>query len=141
MEVLKGDRSLEHLIELLTDPATELRGRNRVIIEREGKPPIVLTALGLTQSECENGHGSRFLLSFAPIGVLPRPDQSLLSKLFGLTAAEARLASMLATGMSTDQAAAELDIARETVRSHLKPIFAKTGTHRQSQLVALLANL
>ena len=32
-------------------------------------------------------------------------------------------------------------IARVTVRNQIKAIFAKTGTHRQSELVALLSRL
>jgi DNA-binding CsgD family transcriptional regulator len=35
-------------------------------------------------------------------------------------------------------AARELKIARETARNQLKAVFAKTNTHRQSELVALL---
>ncbi|MGI8568738.1 MAG: helix-turn-helix transcriptional regulator, partial [Methylocella sp.] len=35
-------------------------------------------------------------------------------------------------------AARELNISRETARNQLKAVFAKTGTHRQSELVALL---
>jgi hypothetical protein len=35
-------------------------------------------------------------------------------------------------------AARELEISRETARNQLKSVFAKTDTHRQSELVALL---
>ena len=35
-------------------------------------------------------------------------------------------------------AARELTITRETARNQLKSVFAKTDTHRQSELVALL---
>jgi hypothetical protein len=37
-----------------------------------------------------------------------------------------------------DIAARELKISRETARNQLKSVFAKTDTHRQSELVALL---
>lgn len=40
--------------------------------------------------------------------------------------------------MPASIAASELDIAYNTARSHLRAIFAKTGTHRQVQLVTLL---
>jgi hypothetical protein len=39
---------------------------------------------------------------------------------------------------SPDNAARELRISRETARNQLKSMFAKTDTHRQSELVALL---
>jgi DNA-binding CsgD family transcriptional regulator len=34
-----------------------------------------------------------------------------------------------------------MTIAHETIRSHLKSIFRKTGTHRQGELIALFARL
>jgi hypothetical protein len=45
------------------------------------------------------------------------------------------------TGTSLEQAAQELNISTETARSQLKAVFAKTDTHRQSELVALLGSL
>lgn len=61
-----------------------------------------------------------------------------LERLFDLTPAEARLASLLADGLSLTEAAAELDVRRTTVRSQLQSIFVKTGTNRQGDLVRLL---
>lgn len=71
----------------------------------------------------------------------PRPPQSNLQSAFRLTEAEARLAAQLATGESLEIVAERLGIAKETSRSQLKSIFAKTGTHRQSELVAILAKV
>jgi DNA-binding CsgD family transcriptional regulator len=64
-----------------------------------------------------------------------------LMTLFGLTAAEARLAARLAAGDALDAIADDLGIAKETARNQVKAIFAKTGTHRQAELVAILARL
>lgn len=61
-----------------------------------------------------------------------------LMDLFGLTLAEARIASLLAQGHSTRELAAELGITYETARTTIKQIFAKTGVRRQAQLVALV---
>jgi DNA-binding CsgD family transcriptional regulator len=61
-----------------------------------------------------------------------------LQSRFGLTPTEGRLALHLATGDSLRSAAARLDITYETARTHLKNIFVKTGTHRQSQLAILI---
>lgn len=60
---------------------------------------------------------------------------SLLSKLYGLTRAEAALATTLIQGKSLDEAAEELFISPHTARTHLKRIFMKTDTHRQTELV------
>ncbi len=72
-------------------------------------------------------------------------QESVLVQLYGLTKAEARLAAILAQGRSIDEACAILGVTQNTTRTHLKRIFSKTGTHRQSELVRLivggLANL
>ena len=64
-----------------------------------------------------------------------------LIRAFGLTPAEARLASRLLDEESIERAAANLAITYETARKTLKTIFAKTDTNRQGQLVALVARL
>ena len=62
----------------------------------------------------------------------------MLRRLYELSPTEARLAILLMKGMSREQAAAELGRALNTVRAHLRQIFAKTGTSRQGELIALL---
>jgi DNA-binding CsgD family transcriptional regulator len=56
----------------------------------------------------------------------------------GITPAEARLALALGQGRSVAQAALELGISEATARTQVKSILAKTGTHRQTELVKLL---
>ena len=70
----------------------------------------------------------------------PTPETNLRS-LFRLTQAEARLATRLARGESLENVADQFGIGKETARSQLKSIFAKTGVHRQAELVAVLAKL
>lgn len=67
-------------------------------------------------------------------------SSGMLVELFGLTRAEARLAATLVQGHSLDEAAAAAGVSRYTARAQLGAIFAKTGTHRQPQLVSLLLN-
>jgi DNA-binding CsgD family transcriptional regulator len=62
-------------------------------------------------------------------------DERALSALYGLTKGEAVLAARLAQGKSIEEAAAELFISAHTARTHLKRIFMKTDTHRQTELV------
>ena len=68
----------------------------------------------------------------------PDLSEDVLQRLYGLTARETAVASLLASGLSPDQCAERLGMARRTVRVHLQNIFAKTGTHRQAELVKLL---
>jgi len=66
------------------------------------------------------------------------PDAATLGEMFGLTPAEARLTRLVADGCSLAEAAARLGVRRETVRTRIKVIFEKTGTHRQAELVSLV---
>ena len=63
-----------------------------------------------------------------------------LKALFNLTPAESRMASQLLQGKSVIEAADALGITRQTARVHLKRIFGKTYTNRQSELMRLLLN-
>jgi DNA-binding CsgD family transcriptional regulator len=58
-----------------------------------------------------------------------------LAKAFGLTGAEAKLAAALATGTSLSAYAETAQITIGTARWYLKQALAKTGAHRQSELV------
>ena len=64
---------------------------------------------------------------------------SALIRLFGLTRAEARLAAAVGTGAPMAEVADALGIARETARTQLRSVFAKTGTTRQAELVRIIA--
>lgn len=68
-------------------------------------------------------------------------DERALQELFGLSAAEARLASALSSGHSVESAGALLGIQEATVRSELKSIFRKLGVSRQQDLVRLLTSV
>jgi DNA-binding CsgD family transcriptional regulator len=68
----------------------------------------------------------------------PASSTAVLSSLFGLTSAEARLALGLAEDKSLTELAEEFRVSYGTVRSQLKSIFQKTNTSRQAQLVRLL---
>jgi DNA-binding CsgD family transcriptional regulator/PAS domain-containing protein len=64
-----------------------------------------------------------------------------LRELFGLTTAEARLAQAMARGTSLQGFAAAAGVSEGTARVQLKSVFSKTSTHRQAELVALLARV
>lgn len=64
-----------------------------------------------------------------------------VGKLYDLSPAELRVASALLKGLSPEEYALEAGVTLHTVRSQLKSLFAKTGTRRQSELVAVLSNL
>ena len=63
-----------------------------------------------------------------------------MQRLFHFTLAEAKLALVLADGISLDEAAEAMAIRKNTARAHLRAVFSKTGVKRQTTLVRLLLN-
>jgi DNA-binding CsgD family transcriptional regulator len=64
--------------------------------------------------------------------------EQLVAKMFELTKAEAKLAVLLADGLSMCEAAREMGIAEGSARSYSKHIYDKTGIKRQSDLIRLI---
>ena len=62
----------------------------------------------------------------------------IITRLFGVTPAEASLAMLLVNGLTLDEAAKVQGVSRNTTRTHLRSIFAKTGVSRQTMLVRLI---
>lgn len=81
-----------------------------------------------------------FVLLSDPRAASRRPE-AMLRELFGLTAAEARVADRLMMGDSSERAAETLGVSITTVRWHLASLYRKTGTNRQADLVRLLLSM
>ena len=64
--------------------------------------------------------------------------EDVLEDFYDLTPSEARLATHLMNGATLADSAIALGIRLQTAKSHLKRIFSKTHTRRQSELVHLL---
>jgi DNA-binding CsgD family transcriptional regulator len=63
---------------------------------------------------------------------------SVISELYGLTHAEARLSAALANGYALEEIAEKRKVSMATIRSQLKACFRKTGVSRQVDLVKLI---
>jgi DNA-binding CsgD family transcriptional regulator len=81
---------------------------------------------------------SSVLLIATPINRVAVPTAEVLQGLFDLTPMEARIARGMAEAQSLEAIARAHGVSRETVRTQLKAVLAKTGSRRQSELVALL---
>jgi DNA-binding CsgD family transcriptional regulator len=112
-----------------------------IVIPRRDKSPVILRALPVHGAARTPFLGARALLTLTTVEPKPGRKPALLARTFGLTPAEARLASIIAEGLNPERAAEELGISKVTARNQLKAIFAKTATHRQAELVALLSRL
>ena len=73
-------------------------------------------------------------------GAIGDPDVQPLAEHYSLTPVEIRLVRHLVRGLSVQDAAKVLQLKVQTVRTYLKQIFQKTGTHRQVELMQLMQN-
>ena len=83
----------------------------------------------------------RAMMVLVDLDESPRPSIVALRRSFGLTRAEATLAAQLGMGKSMQEIARAQKITIDTARAHLKTVLAKTRTHRQAELVALVNRL
>jgi DNA-binding CsgD family transcriptional regulator/PAS domain-containing protein len=60
---------------------------------------------------------------------------------YGLTPAEARVALASASGLSISEAAHRLNISPNTVKTHLRRVFSKTGITRATELARLVTSI
>jgi DNA-binding CsgD family transcriptional regulator len=79
-----------------------------------------------------------FMFDPAPQSALP-PEW--IMDAYQLTTAEAQVALNASLGRSVSDIGIRLNISPNTVKSHLRRIFAKTGVHGRAELVGLIAAL
>lgn len=115
-------------------------GRSIAVPPGTDEPPLVAHLVPLRGAGLDLFSGASLVLFVTPVTAGKAPDVRLLEVLFDLTPAEARVSSLLVEGRTVEAIAAALAVTQNTVRMHLKSVFAKTGVHRQAQLVALLAS-
>jgi DNA-binding CsgD family transcriptional regulator len=127
------------------DSALLARSLRQLSSAVDGSEPLVLTA--------GSGNGGRplalLLASSAEFGKIcvfafdPREPAGfsplLARRLYGLSERETEVASAVVSGRTLEEIAASLGVEKETVRSHLKRVFQKTQTSRQSELVRLFS--
>jgi DNA-binding CsgD family transcriptional regulator len=64
-----------------------------------------------------------------------------LRLLVGLTAAETRVAALLGSGLGLTEAAGALGVSRNTVKTHARQVFAKSGVRSSAALARLVASI
>jgi DNA-binding CsgD family transcriptional regulator/PAS domain-containing protein len=140
----KTSSRLEQLIAEATQCASgdePHRGGGELAIPRRAKkrPLLVLVAPLPEFSAHRFGRSQPAVAIFITDPDERQVPESRLAELFGLTPAEARLASRLAAGDTLTEAADAFCLSKETLRVQLRALMDKTGTNRQSELVRLLA--
>ena len=130
-------RGMEALLHLITEACRTAAARGvhpggAVAIARPTKRPLMALVAPFGSSEPAALVFIRDAEAGSPIA------SSALRSLYGLTSAEAMLATKLADGASIDMIADERQTSLNTLRTQLKSVMAKTGTSRQGELVALI---
>src|SRR5262249_3958379 len=73
-----------------------------------------------------------------------RPAQvptAWMTDAYGLTPAEVRVALAVSSGATIRNVARQLKISVNTVKTHLRRVYEKTGTNRQAELSRLMATI
>ena len=79
-----------------------------------------------------------FIVDPANRAGIPLP---LIMDAYGLTPAEARVALATSSGLTIPETALQLGLSPNTIKTHLRKVFAKTGTNRQTELARLMASV
>jgi DNA-binding CsgD family transcriptional regulator len=114
--------------------------RSIPIAETEEQPACIVHLVPLRRTAHDIFPGGDLIVAVSALkksALVPSP--AILNGLFDLTPAEAKFASALVSGRSVKHASRNLGITEASGRTYLARIFAKTGTHRQAELIALLA--
>ncbi len=121
----------------------EIQRRIVRLPERRGEAgaAISLTAFVPNQSMYAFGTRTQILMLVHARSAQAAPDMLLWEAAFNLTPSQSRVALQMFLGRDVKEAAESLQIAQTTVKSHLKQLYWKTATRRQSQLVMALASL
>ncbi len=105
---------------------------------RTADRPLPLNGAAMPLLEEES---SLFARAAATLVSIADPDGNgagVLQSAFDFTAAESRLAGDLLEGLSLRVSAERRGVSINTVRTQLAGLFAKTGTHRQTELIQTL---
>jgi DNA-binding CsgD family transcriptional regulator len=137
--------AVERAIRSLSDapkPADDIAVRTS-----EGRITATVSLFPFSTQSCGAGLGWLFgperlvLFLLRELGPMRAGRDGVLQRFFGLSAAEAKLATRIAAGETLNDIAGSIGISKETARTQLKSVLSKTDTHRQSELVALVAQL
>jgi DNA-binding CsgD family transcriptional regulator len=121
------DVVLAETLVLRLDRASGLPAYRLLLMRLQDEPASSSTSEPLFTIFVYEPHAGRFI----PIHVL--------TELYGLSPAEARLTAELFQGHTLEEAGHRLGIALSTARTHLKHVFAKCEVQSQAELLQLLA--
>jgi DNA-binding CsgD family transcriptional regulator len=122
--------------DLLGEPLrlTRLSGAAPLLVVPVPLPPPAFSLWELSQT-------ARLLVLIIDPGARNLAAATILQATFGLTAAEARVATLIGSGLGGPQAAQLLGVSPATVKTHLARCFEKLGVRSQVELARMLSAL
>ena len=128
----------------VADGSSDLLGEPLRVTRPSGAAPLLVVPVPLPPpafSLWELSQTARLLVLIIDPGARNLAAASALQAGFGLTAAEARVATLVGSGLRGPQAAQVLGVSPNTVKTHLARCFEKLGVRSQVELARVLSAL
>lgn len=142
-----SDRASDVLFQTILDQTlkygsgeTEWR-REAVPLGRPDHRPVIARVIAVEAEAQAQLDGAALIVLLIDPEESPQPSFGILKQVFDLTRTEARVATDLLGSKTVEDIAEHAHVSPGTVRSQVKAVLAKTQTHRQAELVALLTRL
>jgi DNA-binding CsgD family transcriptional regulator len=136
-----GDALLQAIASAASDLSLGAKGIG-LPVSAAGQPPAVAYVLPLTAGTARAAFRPACAAIFVSTTTSASPlPEAVLTTLFELTPAEARVLVSAGKGFNPSQTATLLGISENTLKTHLNRIYAKTGSSRQADLVKLVADI
>lgn len=136
-----ADAVLAATIDALRGPVPLGVAQSIPVRGNEAHPPMVVHVHPVRGAARDIFSRASALLLVTPVAVAEVPSANVIQGLFDLTPAEAKVARGLASGLTIGDIADGHGTSTATVRNQVRAVFAKTGIHRQADLVGLLRGL
>ncbi|HTY49153.1 MAG TPA: helix-turn-helix transcriptional regulator [Steroidobacteraceae bacterium] len=140
----RDDQQLRALIGEASQGA--IRGEQRpggalCLHRADGRAPLEVLVAALRAEQAGSAVAGTAVIYLIEPAFTPNLRRPPFAPVRGLTAAEGRVAALIADGHNCREAAQLLGLSHHTVRTQLKHIFTKTGVRRQSGLVRFMMGL
>lgn len=117
--------------------AGDIRAPSGLVVPRVNRRPFAVVVVPVPNHEDVDGRPTSLVFLGDP-EITPQPDTVLLTRMYGFTHTESKVAALLMQGKTVEDLAGALRITQHTARNHLKRLFAKTNTKKQPELVHML---
>jgi DNA-binding CsgD family transcriptional regulator/PAS domain-containing protein len=136
-----GEALLQAIASTASDVSLGAKGIGLPISAAGGSPAVAYVlplAQGTARAAFRPACAAVFVSTTTSASPLP---EAVLTTLFELTPAEARVLVTIGSGSSPAKTAIALGVSENTLKTHLNRIYAKTGRARQSDLVKLVSEI